>query len=108
MRVDTNLAPHVPAIDTGGRQLLLFACIFIAGAAGLVYEVIWSRQLTLLVGTSAHAHAAVLTAYMFGLGLGSYTLGRVVDRLDNEIRLYGIMELCIGCLLYTSPSPRDA
>ena len=68
-----------------------------------MYEVIWSRQLTLFLGTSAHSHAAVLTAYMFGLGLGSYLVGRVVDRIDNELRLYSILEVAIGVYALIMP-----
>jgi len=38
--------------------------VFISGMAGLVYEVLWLKQLGLLFGNSAHASAATLAALM--------------------------------------------
>ena len=40
---------------------------FISGAAGLIYEVVWARQLSLFLGITTYANTAVITAYMAGL-----------------------------------------
>jgi spermidine synthase len=79
----------------------VFLCFFLSGAAGLAYEVLWIRQLSLIFGTTAFAVSTVLTAFMGGLALGSFLFGRIADRLRNPLRLYAGLELVVGvyCLL---------
>ena len=69
---------------------------FLSGAAGLVYEVVWLRMLTLVFGSTQFAVGTILTAFMGGLALGSFLFGRRIDRHGNPLRLYGLLELGIG------------
>ena len=82
----------------GPRALLIvaFACFFISGMSGLIYEVVWTRMLTQVFGNTTYAVATVLTAFMAGLALGSYLLGLVADKGKNNFRLYGILEAGVG------------
>ena len=73
--------------------LLLF---FGSGASALVYEVVWSRELTFVFGGSAFAIATVLAAYMAGLALGSAWFGRRIDRRGHPLTVYGVLEAAIG------------
>ncbi len=41
------------------RLILLAICLFVSGAAGLIYEVVWSRYLALFVGSSGIAHLVI-------------------------------------------------
>jgi spermidine synthase len=77
-------------------QLAASAVFFVSGAAGLVYQVVWSRLLNQVFGISAHAIAAVLATYLGGLALGSSLLGRIADRHPRPLRLYGLLELGIA------------
>ena len=82
----------------------LFGLIFIlSGAAGLVYELIWVRQLYQFFGSTIHSVTTVVAAYMGGLGLGAYVLGRRADRQANPAALYGALELGIGVFGLLSP-----
>jgi len=82
----------------------LFGLIFVvSGAAGLVYELIWVRQLYEFFGSTIHSVTTVVAAYMGGLGLGAYVLGRRVDRHANPTALYGVLELSIGVFGLLSP-----
>ena len=78
--------------------------IFIfSGASGLIYEVIWMRQLTLIFGSTVFATSTVLTAFMAGLALGSYYFGRKIDESDQSpLRMYALLEAGIGafCLVW--------
>jgi hypothetical protein len=47
--------------------VLLYVLILVSGAAGLIYEVVWARQLTLFIGNTAIANAAALTAFSWDL-----------------------------------------
>ncbi len=78
------------------RQLAASAVFFLSGAAGLVYQVVWSRLLNEIFGVSAHAVTAVLATYLGGLALGSWVLGRYADRVERPLRLYGWLEIAIG------------
>ena len=76
-----------------GAIYLLF---FLSGAAALVYQVVWVRSLTLVFGGSHQAVTAVLVAFMAGLALGGWSIGRVVDRVRRPLALYGWLELGIA------------
>src|SRR6266571_4953178 len=75
---------------------LLYAIFFLSGATGLVYEVIWVRLTGLVFGNTSHAISTVLGAFMAGLALGSWKLGRQADRTENPLRMYGLLEIGIG------------
>ncbi|MEE2986966.1 MAG: fused MFS/spermidine synthase, partial [Nitrospinota bacterium] len=79
----------------------VFLFFFISGATGLIYEVVWTRLLTLVMGNTQYSVATVLTVFMGGLALGSYLGGRWVDKTRDPLILYAVLEGAIGvfCLL---------
>jgi len=85
------------------RRTLFAALFFLSGAAGLVYEQIWIRLLYHHFGSSIHSITTVVAAYMGGLGLGAFALGRRADRHPRPARLYGLLELAIGAFGLLSP-----
>jgi spermidine synthase len=100
--------PTVPARSVqsqrGGPGLPVFVLFFASGAAGLVYQVVWLRQLTLIFGATAYATSVVLSTFMGGLALGSYWAGRRADRSPaSPLRTYGGLEL--GITAYAAAIP---
>ncbi len=85
-------------------RLIVAVIFFVSGAAGLVYEVLWSRQLGLIFGVSTYAVATVLATYMGGLALGSYLVGRLVDRWKNPLAVYALLEVSIGVYALLVPT----
>jgi spermidine synthase len=81
----------------------LFICFFLSGVAALLYEIVWVRMLTQIFGSTAYAVATVLAGFMAGLALGSFVFGRVVDREQNHLALYGWLELGIGIYGFLVP-----
>src|SRR5262245_36650064 len=73
-------------------------CFFISGAAGLLYEVVWSKQLAYVLGSSIHAVATVVAAFLGGLALGARFLGAPLARRGNGGRVYALLELGVGIL----------
>ena len=65
---------------------------------------VWTRFLTRIMGNTHYSIATVLTMFMAGLALGSYLGGRWIDRRNNPLALYAILEGSIGfyCLLIPS------
>ncbi len=74
----------------------------LSGICGLIYEVAWSRYIAIFIGSTAYAHMIVLATYMGGLALGALYWGNYSDRMLNQLKLYGLLELGIGayCLVY--------
>ena len=70
------------------RRSLLHGLFFVSGASALIYELIWERQLHLLLGASTLAVSTVLATFMGGLALGGWLLGPIADRTTRPWRLY--------------------
>jgi spermidine synthase len=79
------------------------ACFFLSGATALIYEVLWLRMLGLVFGHTIFAVTTVLTAFMAGLGLGSWVFGRIADRQARPLRFYGLLEIGVGVLCLLVP-----
>ena len=78
-------------------------CFFFSGAAGLLYQVVWTRMLTQIFGNTTYAIATVLSAFMAGLAIGSYLFGKIADRGKNDFLLYGILEAGVGVYGFAVP-----
>ena len=72
--------------------------LFLSGAAGLVYQVLWIKQLSLVVGVEVHAVATGISAFFAGLALGGLAFGRWADRLRRPVLLYVCLELAVAVL----------
>jgi spermidine synthase len=85
-----------------GPFLILFA---VSGAAALIYEVVWTRLLTLHMGHGLAAASAVLAAFMGGLAAGAGAAGRLSTKLEpaRALRTYAILELAVGVLALLMP-----
>ena len=77
-------------------QTAILVLFFFSGAAGLIYEVVWQRMLTLMFGSTTFATATILATFMGGLALGSLYFGRLVDRYQQPLKLYAYLEAGIG------------
>ncbi len=96
----------IRAYEFKGLQLnrLIVAILFtLSGAAGLIYQVVWSRSLTLLFGSTTLAVSTVVTAFMAGLGLGSWLFGKRADRMRKALPLYAWLEVGIAVFAIMFP-----
>src|SRR5262245_26775973 len=74
------------------------ACFVLSGAAGLLYEVVWSKQIAYLLGSSLHSVAVVVAAFLGGLALGARLLGGPLTRSGDPGRRYAQLEFAVGAL----------
>jgi len=86
-----------------GRRALFGLLFLLSGAVGLMYEQLWIRELQHFFGSTLHSITTVVAAYMGGLGLGAWVMGRRADRHPNPALLYGMLELAIGVFGLLSP-----
>ncbi len=91
-------------MSRAARFPLLVACFVLSGAAGLIYQTVWTQQFALVFGTSELALATVLAAYMGGLALGAAAAGRWADRVRRPILVYAVLELGIGAAALLVPA----
>jgi spermidine synthase len=86
-----------------GLQTVVLAIFVLSGAAGLIYEVVWSRQLVLVFGNTTQAVSAILTGFFGGMAIGSFVGGRLADRVRSPLRLYGVIELLLVVVVLATP-----
>ena len=68
----------------------------LTGFASMIYEVSWTRTLSLLIGSSVYAFTLMLVAFICGLGLGSMVLAGWIDRRPRLFRTLALLELAVG------------
>ncbi|MFC3195684.1 fused MFS/spermidine synthase [Marinicella sediminis] len=90
------------------KNLLLMTLFFLSGLTGLVYQVIWSQQFSLIFGSTEVAVAAVLAAYMGGLALGAYLMGRLIHRVKRPVIWYALFELLLAIIALSMSGLIDA
>jgi spermidine synthase len=78
-----------------------------SGAAGLIYQVLWVRLLSLSFGITVFAVTVVLSSFMAGLALGSFVGGRIAERLKQPLLVYGVMEIGVGLVALLMPPAFD-
>ena len=75
----------------------------LSGAAGLIYEIVWARQLVLVFGNTTQAVSAILTGFFGGMAIGAVVGGRIGDRVRSPLRLYGLIELVLVVIVLATP-----
>jgi len=65
-----------------------------SGVGVLLAQIAWNRQLLLITGGSVDATAAVLTAFMLGLGFGGRFFGRRAEKSRNPV---SVLRLTVAC-----------
>jgi len=85
------------------KRWQILAIFVLSGAAGLVYEVVWARQLVLVFGNTTQAVSAILTGFFGGMALGSAVGGRLGDRVRRPLRMYAILEILLVAVVLITP-----
>lgn len=110
-RAHTRDAMKTPQVE---RQVLLAAearspmarrcawLLFGSGAASLVYQLLWIKQLSLVVGVEVYAVTIAVSAFFAGLAAGGAWLGARADRRQHPLRLYAWLETAIALLGVTT------
>ncbi len=75
----------------------VFFLFFLSGVSALLYELVWARRLSTVIGASSYATGTVLAVYMAGLAMGAFILGRFIDKYNKRIlRTSGYIQLAIA------------
>jgi spermidine synthase len=82
------------------RVPLLFLA---SGAAGLIYQVVWTQDLVLIFGNTTLAITTTVSSFLAGLGIGSLVGSAVGARLRQALAVYGLLEIAVGILALLMP-----
>ena len=78
-------------------SVFLALLFFFSGMPALVYQIVWQRTLFAIYGVNAESVAVVVTAFMVGLGIGSFVGGRLSARFpEHGILIFGLAELGVA------------
>src|SRR5262245_28085123 len=90
--------PARSSATTSSLPFGLAVCFLLSGAAGLLYEVVWSKQLAYLLGGSLQSVATVVAAFLGGLALGARVLGTRLASRPGLARCYAALEIGVAVL----------
>lgn len=93
--------PAAPPALSRPRPAVLW-WMAVSGFCALGAEVLWSRLLVLLTGTSIYAFSAMLSLYLLGLAAGSLACGRWLARARNLPRAFAVLQLAAGFLIFAT------
>ena len=85
------------------RRSVIVGIFILSGAAGLIFEVVWSRQLVLVFGNTTYAISAILTGFFGGMAIGSWIGGRAADSVRRPLQMYGILEVALAVIVLLTP-----
>ena len=96
------VAPSAPtaagSLDVPHPRVLLLGVAFGTAIASLMYEIAWTRMLTLVLGGATHSFELMLSAFIFGMSLGSLWVRRRADRFARPLRRLAYVQLAMGAL----------
>jgi spermidine synthase len=75
---------------------VLVVLLVVSGAAALIYQLLWIKQLSLVVGVDVYAVTTAVSAFFAGLAIGGALFGRIADKTPRPLRLYAILEIGVA------------
>lgn len=98
MAPSASLGAAVPLAGAAARGVGLpaLALVFCSGAAGLVWQMVWTAQLGVALGHEMAAVLAVVAAFFGGLAVGAALLARAIERSPHPARWYIALEATVA------------
>ncbi len=93
--------PAMEPSDRGYFRLLLLVALG-TGAASFIYEVVWIRMLSLVMGGATHSFELMLSAFILGLALGGWWIRRRVQAIANILGFLAWVQVVMGLLAITT------
>ena len=72
--------------------------MLVSGATSFLYEVLWTRMLTHVMGGSIYAFATMLAAFLTGIALGGGLAGKVAERRERAAVAFALAQVAVGVL----------
>ncbi|HYI02112.1 fused MFS/spermidine synthase [Hyalangium sp.] len=89
-----------PATLSRARFRFLCGLLFCTGMTSLIFQIIWLRGFSIILGSTIYSMASVITVFMLGLALGSLAMSRLLKKggwlAERPLAAYGTVELLVG------------
>lgn len=93
--VDLQSAKTDSSLPRSAIYIALIA-VFFTGFTSLACEVLWTRILTVFLGTSIYAFTTILVLFLLGIVIGSFILSRMVDKTKDLFSVLGVVIFLVG------------
>ena len=93
--VGAGALPPEPIVDARARAAAMVG-FAVSGATAMTLQVMWTRALAVLIGSSIFSFTIILLAVLVGLGIGSAVFGRVSQRTAHPVRWLAGLHLTIA------------
>lgn len=77
-------------------RIATLVAFFFSGIASMNYQVIWSRALSMVIGSSVYSFTIILLAFLVGIAIGSALYSSWMHRIRNPVFHLGLVTLFIG------------
>src|SRR5205814_7186982 len=84
--------PPPPVVDARSRRGVL-AAFAVSGATAMTLQVLWTRALAVLHGSSAYTFTLIVLAFLIGLGAGTAVFARASQRTPHPVRWLAVLHL---------------
>ncbi len=98
---DAAALPPLPVLDERSRRASLIA-FAVSGATAMTLQVLWTRALAVLLGSSVFSFTLILLALLIGLGVGAAVFGRASQRTAHPVRWLAALHLATAIAIGTT------
>lgn len=89
-----------PAILPREIRIVVFSSLVISGLCAMAYQTIWTRLISMVIGTTVYAFTGILAAFLLGIVLGSALFRGWFTR--QPLLALAWSQLCIGIFVLIS------
>jgi len=105
-RAEAPLPPPAPAPASApdperGRRAAFLFFFAVSGFVAIGYEVVWSKVFGIVMEGTLYGFAAVLSAYLLGIALGSLAMAPRVDAIRDLPRAFALLHVAIAAAVAT-------
>lgn len=107
---DPQSAQALPApaaaqpLSAAPRVRALLVVSLLTGLSSFIYEVVWIRMLSMVLGSATHSFELMLASFILGLALGGWWIRKRIDRVADVLTYLAVVQLVMGvCALMTLP-----
>jgi predicted membrane-bound spermidine synthase len=79
-------------------RMAALVTFFFSGVAAMNYQVIWSRALAMVIGSSVYSFTIILLAFLVGIAIGSAIYSSWMSRIRNPVLHLGFMKGYVGMM----------
>ncbi|MEM6796399.1 MAG: fused MFS/spermidine synthase, partial [Acidobacteriota bacterium] len=97
------LEPASPSSESGGGGgVWILPAILISGVISFTYEVLWTRLLSHLLGSSTYAFGTMLATFLVGLALGGAAGGRMARSREAARMQFAVTQVAIAAVSWAA------